>query len=60
MRDKNHGDDPNTFDKVMSDINFEKWLDVMKSEIDSIHSNQIWTLMDPPEDIVPIRSTKEK
>ena len=26
----------------------------MKSEIDSIHSNQVWILMDPPESIVPI------
>ena len=24
MRDKDHGDDLNTFDEVMSDINFEK------------------------------------
>ena len=39
MRDKDHGDDPNTFDEMMSDINFEKWLDAMKSEIDSMHSN---------------------
>ena len=24
MRDKGHGNDPNIFDKVMSDIDFEK------------------------------------
>ena len=24
MRDKDHGDDPNIFDEVMSDIDFEK------------------------------------
>ena len=39
--DKGHGDDPNIFDEVKSDIDFEKWLDAMKSEIDSIHSNQV-------------------
>ena len=27
----------------------------MRLEIDSMHSNQIWTLVDPPEGIVPIR-----
>ena len=26
----------------------------MKSEIDLMHLNQVWTLVDPPEDIVPI------
>ena len=49
MRDKGHDDDPNTFDDVMSDIDSEKWLDAMKSEIDSMHLNQIWILVDPPE-----------
>ena len=39
MRDRDHGDDLNTFDEMMSDIDSEKWLDAMKSEIDSIHSN---------------------
>ena len=50
MGDKSHGDDPNTFDEVMSDIDFKKWLDAMKSEIDSMYSNQVWILVDPPED----------
>ena len=54
MRDKSHDDNPNTFDEAMSDIDFEKWLDAMKLEIDSMHSNQIWTLVDPPEGIIPI------
>ena len=54
MRDRSHGDDSNTFDEAMSDIDFEKWLDAMKSEIDLMHSNQLWTLVDPPEGIVPI------
>ena len=38
----------------MSDIDLEKWLDAMKSEIDSMHSNQFWTLVDPSEGIIPI------
>ena len=52
--DKGHSDDPNTFDKRMSDIDFEKQLDIMKSKIDSMHLNKIWTLVDPLEGIVPI------
>ena len=38
----------------MSDIDSEKWLTAMKLETDFMHSNQVWTLMDPPEGIVPI------
>ena len=37
--DKDHGDDLNIFDKIMSDIDFEKWLDAMKSKIDLMNSN---------------------
>ena len=55
MGDKSHGDDPNTFDEMMSDIDFEKQLDAMKLEIDSMHLNQVWTLVDLSEGIVPIR-----
>ena len=49
-----HGDNPKTYDEVISDIDSKKWLEVMRSEIDSMHSNQVWTLVDPPEGIVPI------
>ena len=52
--DRGHGDDLNTFDEMMSNINFEKWLDIMKSEIDLMHSNQVWTLVDPPEGIISL------
>ena len=40
--------------EAMSDIDFEKWLNAMKSKIDLMHSNQVWTIVDPPADIVPI------
>ena len=52
--DRGHSDDPNIFDEMMFDIDFERQLDIMKSEIDSIHSNQVWTLVDPLEGIIPI------
>ena len=49
-----HGDDPKTYNEAISDIDSEKWLKVMQSEIDSMHSNQVSTLVDPLEGIVPI------
>ena len=54
MEDRCHGDDPYTLDEAMSDIDFEKWLDALKSKIDSMHSNQVWTLVDPSKGIVLI------
>ena len=41
-------DEPNTYDEAMSDIDSRKWLDAMKSEMDSMYTNQVWTLVDPP------------
>ena len=55
MGDRDIRNDLKTYNEVMLDIDSEKWMKAMKSEIDSMHSNQIWTLVDPPEDIVPIR-----
>ena len=40
--------------KSMLDIDSEKWMEAIKSEIDSMHFNQVWSLVDLPEDIVPI------
>ena len=50
--DGGYGDDFSTFDEMMSNIDFEKWLDTIKSEIDLIHLNQIWSLVDPSEKII--------
>ncbi|KAL0301923.1 UNVERIFIED_CONTAM: Retrovirus-related Pol polyprotein from transposon RE1 [Sesamum radiatum] len=38
--------DPKTYREAMSDIDSEKWLEVMKSETDSMSSNQVWMLVD--------------
>ncbi|KAL0378637.1 UNVERIFIED_CONTAM: hypothetical protein Sradi_3169200 [Sesamum radiatum] len=43
-----------TFKKTMSDIDSRKWLEAMRSEIDSIYSNKVWTLVDPPKRVRPI------
>ncbi|KAL0445875.1 UNVERIFIED_CONTAM: Copia protein [Sesamum latifolium] len=38
----------------MSDIDSDKWLEAMKSKMDSIGSNQVWTLIDPPKGARPV------
>ncbi|KAL0405902.1 UNVERIFIED_CONTAM: hypothetical protein Slati_3904100 [Sesamum latifolium] len=46
--------DPKTYGEVMSDIDSDKWLEAMKFEMDSMGSNQVWTLVDPPKGIRPV------
>ncbi|KAL0405798.1 UNVERIFIED_CONTAM: Retrovirus-related Pol polyprotein from transposon RE2 [Sesamum latifolium] len=38
----------------MSDIDSDKWLEAMKSKMDSMGSNQVWTLVDPPKGARPV------
>ncbi|PKI44202.1 hypothetical protein CRG98_035407 [Punica granatum] len=52
--DNDHRDDPTTYEEAISDIDSSKWLEAMKSEMDSMSKNQVWDLVDPPEGIVPI------
>ena len=47
-------DDPVTYSEAVESIDSDKWLNAMKSEMDSMYSNQVWTLVDPPEGINPI------
>ncbi|KAL0353182.1 UNVERIFIED_CONTAM: hypothetical protein Sangu_0899500 [Sesamum angustifolium] len=35
----------------MSDINLEMWFEAIKSEMDSMCSNQVWTLLDRPKGV---------
>ncbi|KAL0378535.1 UNVERIFIED_CONTAM: hypothetical protein Sradi_3159000 [Sesamum radiatum] len=46
--------DPKTYGEAMSDIDLDKWLEAMKSKMDSMGSNQIWTLVDPPKGARPV------
>jgi hypothetical protein len=40
-------DEPMTYTKAMMGSNSEKWLRAMESEIESMHDNQVWNLVDP-------------
>ncbi|KAK4394175.1 Retrovirus-related Pol polyprotein from transposon RE2 [Sesamum angolense] len=46
---------PSTYGEAISDINSDKCLEAMKSEMDSMGSNQHCTLVDPPNDVKPAR-----
>ncbi|KAL0386354.1 UNVERIFIED_CONTAM: Retrovirus-related Pol polyprotein from transposon RE2, partial [Sesamum latifolium] len=46
--------DPKMYGEAMSDIDSDKWLEAMKSEMDSMGSNQVWTLVDPPKGARPV------
>ena len=54
MRDGDIKNDPKIYDEAILDVDSEKLMEMIKSEIDSMHSNQVWSLVDPPEDIIPI------
>ncbi|KAL0458627.1 UNVERIFIED_CONTAM: Retrovirus-related Pol polyprotein from transposon RE2 [Sesamum latifolium] len=47
--------DPKTYGEAISDIDSDKWLESMKSKMDSMGSNQVWTLVDPPKGVKPRR-----
>nr|AAX96621.1 retrotransposon protein, putative, Ty1-copia sub-class [Oryza sativa Japonica Group]ABA92973.1 retrotransposon protein, putative, Ty1-copia subclass [Oryza sativa Japonica Group] len=47
-------DEPTTYEETMVGPDSEKWLGAMKSEIESMHVNQIWNLVDPPDGVKAI------
>ena len=49
-----NNEDPITYMDAMQRTDSNKWLDAMKSELDSMKDNNVWTLVDPPEGIKPI------
>jgi hypothetical protein len=40
-------DEPTTYTKAMMRPDFEKWFGAMESEIESMHDNQVWNVVDP-------------
>ncbi|KAL4361053.1 hypothetical protein GQ457_04G019690 [Hibiscus cannabinus] len=47
-------DEPKTYQEAVASPDSEKWLEAMRSEMDSMSDNQVWTLVEPPEGIKPI------
>ena len=46
--------EPITYKEATLGSDSEKWLEAMKSEMQSIYDNQVWTLIDPPKGIRPL------
>ncbi|KAK8713339.1 hypothetical protein V6N13_148560 [Hibiscus sabdariffa] len=47
-------DESKTYQEAVSSSDSEKWLEAMRSEMDSMSENQVWSLVKPPEGIKPI------
>ena len=47
-------DEPTSYEEAMANPDSDKWFEAMKSEIQSMYDNQVWTLVDPPEGVRPI------
>ncbi|KAM1453548.1 hypothetical protein ACFXTO_003154 [Malus domestica] len=54
LGDNETKEDPRDYNEATSDINSKRWQEAMKSEMDSMYQNQVWTLVDPLEGIVPV------
>ena len=46
--------DPYTYEEAMNDIDAYHWIKAMKSELDSMYSNQVWDLVKAPIGIKPV------
>ena len=49
-----NNEDPITYMDAMQRSDSEKWLEAIKSEMESMKVNDVWTLVDPPEGVKPI------
>ena len=46
--------DPYNYEEAMNDIDTHHWIKAMKSELDSMYSNQYWDLVKAPNSIKPV------
>ena len=49
-----HVDDPTIYEEALCDKDYSRWIEAMRTEMDFMYANQVWTLIDPLEGIVPI------
>ena len=47
-------EDPITYMDAMQIPDFEKWLEAIKFEMESMKVNDVWTLIDPPKGLNPL------
>ena len=46
--------DPYTYEEAINDIDAHHWVKAVKSELDSVYSNQVWDLVNVPNSIKPV------
>jgi hypothetical protein len=44
-------DEPNNYMETIFNVDSKKWLEAVKSEMNFMYTNQVWTLIDLPERI---------
>ena len=49
-----HEDDLTGYYEAINDKDFDFWKEAMKSELESMYSNNVWTLVDLPQGVKPI------
>ena len=54
MESDSTDDDPVTYKEAINDKDAGQWQKAMESEMDSMYSNKVWTLVDKPEGIKPV------
>ena len=47
-------DEPTSYSEAVMSSDSNKWLNTMKSKMDSMYVNQVWTLIDASEGVTPI------
>ena len=45
---------PTSYEEAMEDSDSSHWVKAMKTEMESMDSNQVWELVEPPANIKPI------
>src|SRR5215216_431903 len=50
-----HGE-PTNYDEAMMSPDSDRWLEALKSEIGSMYENEVWTLVDLPDDLRAIEN----
>ena len=51
---ENSESDPTSYEEAMADSDSGHWVKAMKTEMESMDSNQVWELVEPPANIKPI------
>ena len=49
-----HDEDPRTYEEALQDKDADLWQKGMQSEMESMYSNEVWELVEPPKGLKPV------